>query len=93
MINHDAPGDRAPGTDGLNGLFFKLSRVIIKQDIANVFNAFWSLDMRSEGLPPNKSNTQYQKVDLKMAGNAPEHMNVGASEAKSNGFHQGTENP
>jgi hypothetical protein len=42
---------------------------------------------------PFVANTQYQKVDLKMAGNAPEHMNVGASEAKSNGFHQGTENP
>lgn len=44
-IINELPSDRAPGTDAFNGLFFEISRDVIKHDIANVFSAFWSLDM------------------------------------------------
>lgn len=38
---------RAPGPDGFTGLFYKTAWEIIKPDVVNVFNAFWSMDMRS----------------------------------------------
>jgi hypothetical protein len=43
----DLPNDRAPGPDGLRCLFYKKTWEIIKVDIMNAFNAFWSQDSRS----------------------------------------------
>jgi hypothetical protein len=43
----ELPNDKAPGTDGFTGLFYKLSWEIIKTDIKNAFHAFWSQDSRS----------------------------------------------
>lgn len=43
----ELPNDKAPGTDGFTGLFYKLSWEIIKTDIMNAFHTFWSQDSRS----------------------------------------------
>jgi hypothetical protein len=43
----DLPNDKASGLDGFTGLFYKKAWDIIKGDIMNVFNAFWSQDTRS----------------------------------------------
>jgi hypothetical protein len=43
----ELPNDKAPGTDGFTGLFYKLSWEIIRTDIMNAFHAFWSQDSRS----------------------------------------------
>jgi hypothetical protein len=43
----DMLNDKAPGPDGLTGLFYEKTWEIIKGDIMNAFNAFWSLDSRS----------------------------------------------
>jgi hypothetical protein len=43
----DLPSDRAPGSDGFTGLFYKVAWDIIKADIIRAFNAPWSLDGRS----------------------------------------------
>jgi hypothetical protein len=41
------PNDKAPGPDCLTDIFYKRSWGIIRLDIMNAFNAFWSLDSRS----------------------------------------------
>ena len=43
----DMPVDKAPGTDGFTGLFYKSAWQIIKADIMRAFHAIWSLDGRS----------------------------------------------
>lgn len=43
----EMPGDRAPGTDGFNGNFYKATWPVIKMDVLNAINALWSLDGRS----------------------------------------------
>lgn len=43
----DLPTDRATSSDGFNGLFYKVAWPIIKDDVINTLNAFWSLDARS----------------------------------------------
>ena len=45
----DLLNDKAPGLDGFTGLFYKKAWDwdIIKVDIMNAFNAFWSQDARS----------------------------------------------
>jgi hypothetical protein len=46
----ELPSDKALGPDGFTGLFYKLSWPIIKADVINVFNVFWTLDGRSFNL-------------------------------------------
>jgi hypothetical protein len=41
------PLDKAPGSDGFTGLFYRTAWPIIKQDIMRAFHALWSLDGRS----------------------------------------------
>ena len=43
----ELPNDKAPGPDGLTGLFYKSAWEVIKPDIMNALHAFWSLDHRS----------------------------------------------
>lgn len=43
----DMPNDKAPGPDGFTTLFYKVAWPIIKHDVMQAFNAFWSLDARS----------------------------------------------
>ena len=47
LVVMDLPNDKAPGPDGFTGLFYKMVWDIIKDDIMNAFNAFWSQDVRS----------------------------------------------
>lgn len=42
--------DKAPGPDGFTGLFYKIAWSVIKEDLMNALNAFWSLDTRSFNL-------------------------------------------
>ncbi|WVZ94534.1 hypothetical protein U9M48_040415, partial [Paspalum notatum var. saurae] len=46
-VVRELPSDKALGPDGFTGLFFKSAWSVIKSDIKQVFNAFWSLDTRS----------------------------------------------
>ncbi|WVZ69147.1 LOW QUALITY PROTEIN: hypothetical protein U9M48_017983 [Paspalum notatum var. saurae] len=46
-IIREMPSEKAPGPDGFTGLFFKTTWSIIKEDVVNAVNAFWSLDYRS----------------------------------------------
>ncbi|XP_066334366.1 uncharacterized protein [Miscanthus floridulus] len=46
----ELPLDKALGPDGFIGLFYKVAWPIIKQDVVNAFNAFWSLDGRNFNL-------------------------------------------
>lgn len=46
----DMPSDKAPGPHGFTGMFYKRAWPIIKIDILNAFNAFWSMDFRSFNL-------------------------------------------
>ena len=46
----ELPSDKALGPDGFIGLFYKVAWPIIKQDVVNAFNMFWSLDGRSFNL-------------------------------------------
>lgn len=46
-IIDEIPSDKAPGLDGFTGRFYKCAWQIIRVDIINAFNAFWSLDSRS----------------------------------------------
>lgn len=46
-IIRDLPIDKAPGPDDFMGLFYNTTYPIIKQDVLNAFNAFWSLDSRN----------------------------------------------
>lgn len=41
------PNDKAPGPDGYTGLLYKLAWDIIKGDLMNAVNAFWTRDGRS----------------------------------------------
>ena len=41
------PTDKAPGSDGFTGVFYRSAWSIIKQDIMRAFQALWSLDGRS----------------------------------------------
>jgi hypothetical protein len=43
----DLPNDKAPGPNGFTGIFYKKAWDIIKGDVLNAFNAFWSQDTRS----------------------------------------------
>lgn len=43
----ELPAYKALGPDGFTGLFYKKTWEIIKSDIMNAFNAFWSQDARS----------------------------------------------
>lgn len=43
----ELPNDKAPGPDGFTGIFYKLAWDVIKPEIMNAFNAFWSQDSRS----------------------------------------------
>lgn len=43
----DMPTDKAPGSDGFTGLFYRTAWPIIKGDILRAFHAIWSLDGRS----------------------------------------------
>jgi hypothetical protein len=43
----EMPSDKAPGPDGFSGRFYKLTWGIIKGDVMNSVNAFWSQDFRS----------------------------------------------
>lgn len=38
----ELPNDKAPGPDGFTGIFYKLAWDVIKPEIMNAFNAFWS---------------------------------------------------
>ncbi|WVZ65335.1 hypothetical protein U9M48_014716 [Paspalum notatum var. saurae] len=49
-IIREMPSEKAPGPDGFTGLFFKTAWSIIKEDVVNAVNAFWSLDYRSLNL-------------------------------------------
>jgi hypothetical protein len=51
----DLQNDKAPGPDGFTGMFYKKAWDVIKVDIMNVFNAFWSQGARS----PNYLNDAY----------------------------------
>ena len=43
----ELPPDRAPGSNGFTGLFYKVAWDTIQDDVVNAFNALWSLDSRS----------------------------------------------
>ncbi|WVZ94077.1 hypothetical protein U9M48_040016 [Paspalum notatum var. saurae] len=46
-IIRELPAEKASGPDGFTGLFYKMPWPIIKPDVINAVNAFWSLDYRS----------------------------------------------
>lgn len=55
--------DKAPGPDGYTGLFYKLAWDIIKGDIMNAVNAFWTWDGRSFAHLNGALMILLQKVD------------------------------
>ncbi|WVZ68209.1 hypothetical protein U9M48_017172 [Paspalum notatum var. saurae] len=46
-VIRNLPSEKAPGPVGFTGLFYKVTWTIIRTDVINAINAFWSLDYRS----------------------------------------------
>jgi len=46
-IVHETPSDRAPGSDGFSGAFYKKAWEVVGPDVVRMFGALWDMDFRS----------------------------------------------